>query len=161
MPLDQSALTILPGEYGRLRVFLLSDDLAQALRDQGGTLPLAMALGVSGLVADELRIVRIKDIGEMALPDYLRISQGVTVEEDDAALLSGLRGTIALVRSPAFGASGARLEPADEAKLLTMLFEKTGSAAREVSQAAMMGRVATAVLLFMFAFLAMVIWLSA
>lgn len=109
-------------EYGTLRVFALSlsDDEAQALRDNEAGHSPAGVLGIDTIDTQHVEVFRVGDLGPMGLAGYLR--EGVDVVEADiardAAKLAKIDGWVMLVYSSAFGGDAVTLTPAPELTLI-------------------------------------------
>lgn len=174
-------------ENGRVRVFALSldDTAAQALKDNapaGDTTPLNQALG-GAVNGTHVEVFALSDLGEMSLSDYLLEGAGVQAEplEKDRAKLMALSGWIMIVYSSAFGGAALTLTPAPELTLIgtylqegvdwssdvdlstpsALPYQDNGSSARKrPSDAAMLGRVATAALLVLFALVGLMVWVG-
>lgn len=104
-------------ERGVIRVFAidLPADRLAAFRstDAMGDWPLGEALGVGALDDDYVEILKIADLGDFGLADYLM--QGLGAREDeiesDRQMLAGIDGTLLILTSPAFSGLPVTLDP--------------------------------------------------
>ncbi len=181
------SLTVSKHERGIVRVFALSmtDAEAKALRDNAATsedapLPQAEALGIAQVDSTFTEVFPVADISEIGLTGYLEQGNGIdgTQLAPDRAKLDALEGWVFLVYSSAFGGADCTLSPSRALTLIgsysepgvdwsstqTLTSESaTGSAAparKTPSDAAMSGRIATLVLLFLFALVGVMIWVA-
>lgn len=118
-----SELTIDANERGQLRVFALSDPLAAQIGNSGSLDALRLALGVDALAPEDVQIVQIRDLNELGLSGLLKEGYDVALSAEQAARMDALEGTVALIRSPAFGSTSVTLRRTSEAKLVTTLSE--------------------------------------
>lgn len=183
-----SEIEIPKGERGVVRVFALSLDeaAAKALKshettDTNRDSPIEAALGAIGVNADFVEIFPLKDVAEIGLAAYLEEGNGIEPAQldPDRQKLAALEGWVMLVYSAAFEGRGATLRPApdltlvgtysepgadwsDRTRLTSAAAEGTAAPARkELSKAAISGRVAAIVLLVLFVLTAVVVWIAA
>jgi hypothetical protein len=168
-------MTVSGKERGQLRLFAvnLTDPDIETL----GTL-----LGADDLDPAYVELVKISDLDEMSLPQYL--SQGYDIDADtlapDRPRLAALTGHVLIILSLAFRDHALTLNDVPDLTLIASYGNQgpdwtapepleTDSTAigsgvqprKKPSDAAMGGRVATFALLFMFVFTALFIWLAA
>ncbi|PWR01723.1 hypothetical protein DKT77_16555 [Meridianimarinicoccus roseus] len=115
--------TVSTGEGGRLRLYALSQDRAEAaaLRaafaqdapDIGAQV--GAALGTGPLEGHWLTLVPVSDVRAIGFDTYLRSGHDVPDDQIAAARarLDAVSGHVLIVQSPAFGGSAHRLSPAD------------------------------------------------
>lgn len=169
-------------EHGRVRVFALEYALAMEVAHTGGLDRLCRALGVDNLQDADVQIVEHEAIADMGLVAFLREAYGVEPDEiaPFADKLRALKGTVAVLRSGAFGAKPVTLKTGGEARLIATLTEPnpaippmqslTSKAAEgtvappggrpKPSDAAISGRIATIVLLLLGLFVWLLIWIA-
>ena len=173
-----NALTIAAKERGQLRLFAVN------LTDAGGeNIPktLGQMLGAEDLDPAYVELVRLSDLGDMNLPQYL--AQGYDIDADtlsaDRARLTGLSGYVLIILSLAFRDRAMTLRAVPELTLIanygaqgpdwsaneTIDTDSTdiGSGVqprKTPSDAAIGGRIATYALLFLFVFTALFIWIG-
>lgn len=170
------------GERGVLRVFAVNLDAqaAQHLQSTGAT-GLAQLLGVDTLNTDYVEMFRIADLGELGLDDYLHTGYDVprSALEAQTARLRALEGYALIVLSLAFEPEGATLPATadltliatfgdggpdwstDSPLLSSTAAEPHPTGKKPPSEAAILGRVATFALLFLFALTALMVWIAA
>jgi hypothetical protein len=164
-------IEISASEHGRVRVFALEYALAMEISHTGGLDRLCRALGVAELQDADVQIVQVEAITDMGLVAFLSEAYGVEADEiaPYAEALRALTGTVAILRSGAFGAKPGTLIPDGEARLVATLTEPNpaippmsplisesaeGTLAQNggkagPSDAAISGRIATMVLIFL------------
>ncbi len=121
-------IKIAKNEHGILRVFALSmsDDAAQALRDNDGNTategvhPQDRALGTQSIDPKHVEVFRVSDLGALGLAGYLR--EGIDADAEDiardAAKLAAVDGWVMLVHSSAFGGAEVTLNPIPDLTLI-------------------------------------------
>ena len=74
---------------------------------------LAHALGVGAVDPDHVTLIRLADLSEQGLEDYLTEGQGIAPQSlfADLAMLAGLSGHVLVATSPAFGGAAVTLQP--------------------------------------------------
>jgi len=169
-------LTISAKERGQLRLFAVnltdSDDISVPS-------VLGKLLGAEHLDPNYVELVRISDLGDLSLPNYL--TQGYDIDANtlapDRVRLAALDGYVLIIMSLAFRDRAMTLPVVPELTLIanygaqgpdwtateTIETDSTdiGSGVqprKKSSEAAMSGRIATYVLLFLFVFTALFIW---
>lgn len=180
---SQDPAQVRANEHGKLRIFALSDDLAAQIETLGTMDPLFAALGVDRLNAADIQVVPVADLDEIGLTGLLTAGYGIGPAEyaDHAEMLNALSGHLALLRSGAFMGQEVRL-PADGPARLIACFDEPGAGTPPMtplrsdsakgttgdvgtgrarpSDAAMSGRIAMAVLLFLAVFVTLLVWMS-
>jgi len=118
-------LSIGADERGLVRVFQLSDTLARDLADADSTAPLARALGVDAVDPDHLQIIAPRAMDDLGLAGLLEHGHGIApgALAPDRALLAGLGGTVAILRSRAFGPEVRSLDPVKDCRLVATYAE--------------------------------------
>ncbi|WP_147126082.1 hypothetical protein [Shimia ponticola] len=178
-----SSVTVKPAESGLIRVFAISvppnEFLGRSAEENRAWL--GMALGGAAL-GETAEVFAVSELEELGLVGYLRDGQGVPEEAlaADRAKLSALSGWVAVVPSSAFSDEGGTYDLAPEVTLIGTYAEDgvdwTGEALaaqsaapfssaplpgkKAKSDARIGGMVATAVLLFLAAFVVVFIWLA-
>lgn len=175
-----AGLTVTSGERGMLRVFALDAELAALPTPEAVTDALFAALGVTMLEAADIQIVTLADLSGLRLTDFLREAYDVPDAQINAhrGLLDAVTGKVALLRSGAFAGQAVTLPSEGPARLLACLdepgvgpvplvplpFPDAGTLAVPArparSDAAILGRVAMAALLAIFALTALVVWIA-
>lgn len=177
-----AAIKISATEHGKVRVFALDYALAMELAHTGAIDRLCRALGVDELQEADVQIVQLQDIAEMGLVAFLTEAYGIDADEiaPVAEDLRALKGTVAILRSGAFGGKPVTLKTGGEARLVATLTEPnpaippmtplTSEAAEgrvaasggkaKPSDAAMSGRIAMIVLLLLGLFVWLLIWIA-
>lgn len=124
-------ISIRPTEHGVVRVFHLGADLASGLDPADGATGLAPALGVAKLATADVQIVDLKAIKEIGLTDFLKMGYDIEAAEIDQgrARLDATEGTVAVVRSAAFGGQGAEVTLRDDVRLLGTYHEQSAAPA--------------------------------
>jgi hypothetical protein len=137
----------------------------------------ATALGVTDLDPEYVDIFPVEALDEFGLKGYMTEGLGISAPslENYAEAIKAAKGTIVVVLSKAFKSRSATLKNGHPLRLIGAFTERKAesidvdltsqSAAKQPpktqkSQAAQSGMVATAVLLFMFAFVALIVWIS-
>lgn len=182
------SLQVCANERGLVRVFALSMSDAEALslrenmspEDDAMPAPQQAALGLTYLDSDFTEVFPIADLGELGLAGYLVEGNGIDPASltQDRAKLDNLDGWVFLVYSSAFGGFNADLTPLKSLTLIgtyaemgadwtpTQVLESDAAygavspAKSGPSDAAMSGRVASLVLLVIFALTALVVWVA-
>jgi len=113
-------LSIAEGEQGVVRIAQLSDPLAKALAAAATLDPLARALGVASLDPDHVQIVALRDLNDLGLAGLLEQGHGIAGDTlaQDSARLARLGGTVAILRSRAFGPGPNALAPRPDCKVI-------------------------------------------
>jgi hypothetical protein len=173
-------LTVAPNERGLVRVFALSMDEAEARALSNDATAQAKALGQSDLNIAFVEVFALSDLDELGLAGYLIEGNGIDPAslEADRAKLKALSGWVLIAYSSAFPDAGTKLTPSAELthigtyaepgvdwsateKLVSKAATGTTAPARKKpSDAAMSGRVATLVLLVLFALVAVMVWVA-
>lgn len=175
------SLEIPAKERGRLHLFALNETPEDPPTPPEPDPRATLLLGVPDLNPDYAEIVEIKALGAMDLTRYLK--EGYDIAEDalsaERARLNALDGHVLIVLSLAFRDQPRRIQttslthitslPTAGTDWQTGAAPKTESARpgsappqkKRPSEAAMMGRIATLVLLLMFALTALLIWIAA
>lgn len=160
-------------------VWLFAIDLPDAGIDAFLAGDLAAALGTDSVDAGQIEVIDTDTIRVIGLAKYLTEANGMddTAVAPDVAMLDSLRGRLLMVFRAALGTGGTTLAPrpplrfighyAEPAPALPLPMPETPSASGILagpragpSDAAMSGRVATAVLILLFLFTALFIWLA-
>ena len=109
----RSLLEVPRGEHGVIRVFTLDMAPEQAAfqREPGAA---EQMLGLTGLAADQIDVIRLDDLEDLGLAGYLTEGCGIPAAQidPDRARLAALKGWVMVVRSRAFGGDPARITPA-------------------------------------------------
>ncbi len=177
-----AATEISATEHGRVRVFALDYALAMEISHTGTLDRLSRALGAADLKKADIQIVELGAIADMGLVAFLIEAYGVEPDEmaPVADRLRALKGTVAILRSGAFGAKPVTLKTGGEARLIATLTEPNpaippmsplvsetaeGTIAQKggksrASDAALSGRIAMIVLLFLGLFVWLLIWIA-
>ena len=175
-------IEISASEHGRVRVFALDYALAMEIAHTGTLDRLCRALGVVQLQDADVQIVELHAIADMGLVAFLGEAYGVEADEmaPYAEALKALTGTVAVLRSGAFGANPVTLKSGGEARLVATLTEPnpaippmqplTSKAAEgtvapsggkpKPSDAAISGRIAMIVLGLLGLFVWLLIWIA-
>lgn len=155
----------------------MGTELAEALVDDG---PLAQMLGVDQLDRSRVELIQAEDFAEYGILHYLHDGHGFPMEAllPDEAALAALYGPVLLVFRAALPAGLGRIDPKAPLHLVGRYDEEPvpapiamePSPAPEVdvsavsrkkpSDAAMSGRVATAVLVFLVLFCVAFVWMA-
>lgn len=176
-------------ESGVIRLFAidLADDQIDGFAtrsDDAAPWPLLDALGASSLDQDFIEVFPVGDLEGLGLGGYLHTGNDIPLDQIDplAPQLDQLKGHVLLVLSSAFGGSAQSLNPKSPLRHIATFFtegtpvtfetlpdesaklgtgeDKIKPAKKKPSEAAMMGRVATYALLFMFALTGLMIWIG-
>lgn len=164
----------------RLFALDLPPEAAERYVTEAGTgeWPLRAGLGATRLRAGFVDAVRITDLGEMPLSQYLIEAHGVAEAEiaPHRAQIDALRGMVVILPAQAFGGEAQVLQVASPLRWIGTFGEvaaarpapalqsesaKESGGRKPPSDAAMSGRVATIVLLVLFAFVALLVWVAA
>lgn len=177
-----TTLRINGSETGVTRVFALdlpAEAVARFVTEaETGEWPLRASLGAKALRARFVDTVDLADLGEMPLTRYLTEAHGVPAADlaPMAPQLDGLRGHVLILPAQAFAQTTQVLTVASPLRWIGTFGEErptpagpavesasaaTRPAKAPVSHAAMSGRVATLVLLLLFAFVALLVWIAA
>ncbi len=175
-------IEISASEHGRVRVFALETELAMEIARSGTPDPLCQELGIDPLQHDDVQIIDLKDIADMGLVAFLDEAYGIDPDEiapyEEA--LRALKGTVAILRSGAFGANTVVLQTEGRASLVATLTEPNpaippmsplisataqGTIAQKggktrPSDAAISGRIAMVVLIFLGLFVWFLVWVA-
>lgn len=181
------SLEVARHERGLIRVFALSMEASEArklrAKDDDSAADsakrLAESLGLSAIDADFTEVFPISDLDELGLDGYLVEGNGVTEDQiaPDRSKLAALDGWVMVVYSRAFAGQEMVLRPKPALTLIGTYREPgvdwtedralESAAATEPaelpkrpSDAAMMGRVATVVLVLLFALTALMVWIA-
>ncbi len=161
-------------------VWLFAIDLPDAEIDAFLAGDLAAALGTDTVDAGQVEVLDTDTIRVIGLATYLTEANAMdeAMVAPDAAMLDALRGRLLLVFRAALGDGGTRLNPQAPLRFIGHYAEPmaaaplpmpaadaakgvlSGPPAKKLSDAAMGGRVATAVLVFLFVFTALFVWMS-
>ncbi len=119
-------IAIRSGEHGVVRVFHLSENLAEGIDPSDGSRTLAAALGVQNLGTQDVQIVELDAIAEMGLTDFLRAGYDIDdVEiEPGRGRLDTWKGVIAVIRSTAFGGQAVELSLSEDISLIGTYHEQ-------------------------------------
>jgi len=152
--------------------------------DNDGNSPLQTALGAKGLMEDQTEVFKPSDLDQLGVAGYLEQGCGVAPADIDPLRpqLAAIKDAAVVVFSSAFGGVDQKLTITAPLRHIATFeeekdainFEKLPSqsakmqnnppeekpAKKPVSDAAMSGRVATVVLLFIFVFTALFIWVG-
>lgn len=166
-------------EHGVVRIFALSSDIDMAIAHDGTLASLELALGVL-LKDDDVQIIKIETVSELGLSTFLEMAYAI-IPEDLAAqrdAVNALTGTIAVIRSGAFGGDDIIIH---DDMLVATLHEEGGTRAGLApltatsaegildaptktkppkSDARIGGMIATYALIFMFALVGLMIWIA-
>ncbi len=180
-------IDIRESETGVVRVFDVDLDRAEAeaFNRRNGSWPLKDALGAEHLDPHYLDLMQIEDLEGFGLGQYLEQGMGVSSHdvEDAHVLLEGLKGSVLVVGSGAFGGRAQVLRPRAPLRLVATFNEDrapvqfdplpsagaqvpaapeppAGEGRKKPSDAAMSGRVAMIALLVLFALTAVVVWVA-
>ncbi|MEO1638012.1 MAG: hypothetical protein AAFU41_02035 [Pseudomonadota bacterium] len=171
------ALTIPANDFGQIRVFATEGTMTP---DMLAKTPEGLqALLGAALNPDFVDIVKISDLGEMRLSDYIAEGYDMTPDPVDKAAVDAIAGTAVLILSRATGGQEVTLSLADGLTHVTTYapFAKisppeqltsesaTGTAETPVakprkSDARMSGMVATYALLALFALVGLMVWVA-
>lgn len=164
-----------------LRLFALDlpeDEAQRFVTQKGYVWPLRDALGADRLRTDFVDLVRVADLGEMPLSQYLREAHGVT-DESLAGLrdrVDALEGFVIALPAQAFDGTTQTLEVRAPLRWIGTFGEERAEpagkplrseAARGTTQrgkpsdAAMSGRVAAIALLVLFVLVGIMVWIAA
>ncbi|WP_057792118.1 hypothetical protein [Roseovarius atlanticus] len=181
-------IEIRESESGVVRVFDvdLTRAEAEAFNRRNGSWPLKDALGAESLDPHYVDMMQIEDLEGYGLSQYLEQGMGVSSHdlEDAHVQIEGLKGTVLVVGSGAFGGEAQVLTPRAPLRLVATFnedkapvqFDPLPSAGAQVapatedddtpepkkkSDAAMSGRVAMIALLVLFVLTAIVVWVAA
>lgn len=159
-------LTIPAHDRGRVYLFALPDDPAPDV---------AALLGVEVLDLAHVDVIRLADLEGVGLRGYLTEGMGIPAAEIGPEANRDT-GTVAVLRSPAFGGRRAEVIPAPGVRHLASYGEaraaapgaplRSASAGRAASgrpvpsQGAILGRVAMVALLVLFALAALMVWIA-
>lgn len=174
-------------ETGVVRVFDVDLDRAEAeaFNRRNGSWPLKEALGAESLDPHHLDLIQVEELTGFGLRQYLEEGMGVAWDdlEDQHVVIEGLKGTVLVVGSRAFGGQAQVLTPRAPLKLVATLNEEkppikfdplpsagaqvvpapeepAGPEPKKKSDAAMSGRVAMIALLVLFVLTAVVVWVA-
>ncbi|MEM1373548.1 MAG: hypothetical protein AAGF78_04090 [Pseudomonadota bacterium] len=173
-----SALDIPPGEAGLIRVFALSMTAGEAKALAGDSAAKLAALGLAEGDTDYIEVFPMKNLEGLGLAGYLVEGHGA-MEADvlrDKAKLGALGGWVMIVMSKAFAGPG-RIDPDPRLTLIGAYQQEgvdftpapvtseaaepyTGKQRKPMSDARISGMVATAVLLFLAAFVVVFVLLA-
>lgn len=180
-------IEIRESESGVVRVFDVDLDRAEAetFNRRNGSWPLQDALGAETLDPHHVDLIQVEDLTGFGLHQYLEEGMGVSWDdlEDEHVVVEGLKGTVLIVGSRAFGGQAQVLTPRAPLTLVATLneekapvqFEPLPSAGAQVapapeeaaeaepkqkSDAAISGRVAMIALLVLFVLTAVVVWVA-
>ena len=119
------AIEIPTNEREILRLFALDDQLAMEIAHSGVLDQLWQALGTPPLHGPDVQIVKLPDIADMGLPDFLAQAYDIDAAEiaTHSKALNAQTGTIALIRSGAFQGQAHRLTPTRQARLIAAFNE--------------------------------------
>ena len=147
--------------------------------------PVQVALGADTLEAEHVELFPVDDLEGVGLSGYLTEGLGIAEADlaGDRARLDALKGYVLVVRSPAFGGAAQVLtsraplrwigtwsedrpavefEPLPDASAHPEPVPETPALAKKtISDAAMSGRVATVVLIFLALLVSLMIWIAA
>lgn len=170
-------ITIPAHDHGQIRVFCTSASLSAAAREKTPE-GLAELFGAT-LDPTYVDIVPLSDLGDMTLSSYIAEGYDMQGDATDKAAIDGLSGTVILVLSRATGGHETVLTLADGLRHVTTYSPTVkitphealpndaakGTAANPnpkpvKSNARISGMVATYALLFMFAFVALLVWIG-
>lgn len=160
-------------------VWLFAIDLPDAEIDGFLASDLAAALGTDAVDTGQIEVIDTDTIRVIGLAKYLSEANGMddATVTPDAAMLDSLRGRLLMVFRSALGTGGTSLKPnpplrfighyAEPAPALHLAMGSSPSASgvlegprAKPSDAAISGRIATAVLIFLFIFTAIFIWMA-
>lgn len=161
-------------------VWLFAIDLSDAAIDAFLAGDLAASLGVDTLDAGQVEVIDMDTIKLIGLAKYLTEANGMddAAVAPDAAMLDSLKGRLLMVFRAALGTGGVAMRPqaplrfighyAEPAPALPLpmpaspstIGEISGPPAKRLSDAAMGGRVATAVLALLFLFTLVFVWMA-
>ena len=179
-------MQIAADEHRVVRVFVIDlpvDEVAALITrpDDGDHLPwpLASAMGATHLDADSVEIFDVAELEGVGLAGYIEEGLGMpsAAAQPDRALLDGIKGTVVIVFSAAFGGVAQTLTPRaplrwiatyhDDEVIPTMIPLRAESAdglmaggRAKPSEAAMSGRIATVVLIFLGLLVGAMIWIG-
>ncbi|MEB8388225.1 hypothetical protein OO012_13380 [Rhodobacteraceae bacterium KMM 6894] len=173
-------------EAGIVRLFTVDlppEDIAK-FTTRNGRWPLAEALDADALDPNYIDVFDVSDLQGLGLTTYLADGHGIP-EDQLAAMrprLEGLHGTIMVVTSRAFSGQAQTITPRAPLDLIASFTEDrapvsfdplpdasakdtpspaSDSTRKPVSDAAMSGRIATVVLLMLFALVVVMVWIAA
>ncbi|WP_420557975.1 hypothetical protein [Roseovarius sp.] len=180
-------IEIRESESGVVRVFdvSLSREQAETFIRRNGSWPLQEALGAENLDPHYVDMMQIEDLEGYGLSQYLEQGMGVSTDdlEDAHVLIEGLKGSVLVIGSGAFGGQAQVLTPRAPLRLVATFnedkapvqFDPLPSAGAQVapateepdapepkkkSDAAMSGRVAMIALIVLFVLTAVVVWVA-
>ncbi|MEL6915307.1 MAG: hypothetical protein AAFP13_12485 [Pseudomonadota bacterium] len=174
------SLSIPAGERGRIRVYALSMTDREGKALAADPAAKAAALGAADLEADYIDVFPVKNLEGLGLAGYLTEGHGAVAAEveRDKQKLGALSGHVLVVMSKAFGAGGRELALDPRLTLIGVYGQEgvdyapvavtseaakptTGTPAKKpMSDARISGMIATAVLLFLAAFVTIFILLA-
>lgn len=160
-------------------VWLFAIDLPDGAIDAFLATDLAASLGTDAVDAGQIEVIDTDTIKVIGLAKYLTEANGMddSMVAPDAAMLDALKGRLLMVFRAALGAGGTHLNPqaplrfvghyCEPAPALPLPMPATPSASGVLSgprgapsDAAMSGRIATAVLVLLFLFTALFFWMA-
>lgn len=118
-------------EFGTVRVFLLDEALSRSLEASGNSEALSSAFGVAQMNGADVQIVDLEAIREMGLTEFLKSGYDIDPAEIDPSRtrLDATEGTVAVIRSSAFGGVETTLTPGDQVNLIGTFHEQSAAPA--------------------------------
>jgi hypothetical protein len=175
--------TITADDHGKVRIFQLDPQLEMEIGQSDDYDWLERALGAKIVNKEDVQIVAEMALKDLGLAQFLVMGHGIAEADikPQMATLNALKGSVAIVRSGAFGGVAFTLRPDSEAKLIATFTEEgvapaplvpltsEGSAGilapdppakRPKSDARVGGMVATVALLLMGLLVWLMIWIA-
>jgi hypothetical protein len=118
--------TITADDHGKVRIFQLDPKLAIEIGDTGNYDRLERALGTKIMNKEDVQIVAEMALNDLGLAQFLMMGHGIAEADikPQMATLNALKGSVAIVRSGAFGGVAFTLRPDSEAKLIAAFTEE-------------------------------------
>ncbi len=170
-------ITIPADDFGKIRVFALSSPPAEPLKEKQPA-AIAQLFGTDALNLDYVDVVDIAATGDLGLLGLIQQGYGLSPDAADEAALAPLSGWVILLMSRATSGAEVELKPMPFVTHVTTLGHDANlevhapiesDAAKGTlepptkppkSDARIGGMVATVVLLFLFLFVAAMIWIA-
>lgn len=121
--------TKIANEFGKVRVFQLAYQLKSEIGEPEDYTRLETAIGVKIVKQEDIQIVSEAALHDLGLAQFLMMGHGI-VEDDIApatAMLNALKGSVAIIRSGAFGPDAVTFPDTGEATWIAT-FNEQGTA---------------------------------